>query len=82
MDMSLDALIADTFKLNIEDINNELDLRKDLGMKDATEDELQETISEYFDGLEVNMKLMVTIGDLHQMVVEHEFKDIPEDYLN
>ncbi len=43
-------------------------------MKPTEEDELKDIISEYFDGLEVNMNRMVTIGDLHKRVVDHEFK--------
>ncbi len=82
MDMSLNALIADTFEVEIDEIENALELRNDLGMKQTEEVELKENISEYFDGLEVNMNHMVTIGDLHQMVVDHEFEDISSEYFN
>ncbi|MCP3850615.1 MAG: hypothetical protein GY694_10310 [Gammaproteobacteria bacterium] len=51
-------------------------------MKPTEEDELKDIISEYFDGLEVNMNRMVTIGDLHKRVVDHEFKDISDKYFN
>ncbi|MCW8929920.1 MAG: hypothetical protein OQL19_06765 [Gammaproteobacteria bacterium] len=82
MDMSLNALIADTFEVEIDEIGNELELRNDLGMKQTEEVELKEHISEYFDGLQVDMSHMVTIGDLHELVVDHEFEDIAEDYFN
>lgn len=82
MNMSLDALIADTFEIDIEEINASLNLRSDLGMKTNKEEKLQKYISEYFDGLRVDMKQMITIGDLHEMVVEHEFEDISDTYFN
>lgn len=82
MDMSLNALIADTFEVEIDEIENELELRNDLGMKQTEAVELKEHISEYFDGLEVDMNCMVTIGDLHKMVVDHEFEDISSQYFN
>jgi hypothetical protein len=82
MDMSLNALIADTFEVEIDEIENKLELRNDLGMKQTEETELRDNISEYFDGLEVNMEYMVTIGDLHELVVDHEFKDIGSQYFN
>ncbi|MCU7939841.1 MAG: hypothetical protein KZQ64_06185 [gamma proteobacterium symbiont of Bathyaustriella thionipta] len=68
MDMSLNALIADTFEVGIDDIDNNLEFRTDLGMKAMKEVELKENISEYFNGLDVDLQHMVTIGDLHELV--------------
>lgn len=82
MDMSLNALIADTFEVEMDEIENTLDLRSDLGMQQNKADELKAGICEYFDGLEVDMQRIVTIGDLHELVVDHEFKDVARHYFN
>ncbi len=82
MDMSLNALIADTFEVEMDEISDNLELRTDLGMQQAKAIELQEGISEYFDGLDINMNRMVTIGDLHKTVVDHEFHDVSPQYFN
>ncbi len=82
MDMSLNALIADTFEVEMDEIENALELRSDLGMQQNKADELKEGICEYFDGLEIDMQRIVTIGDLHKLVVDHEFKDVASHYFN
>ena len=51
-------------------------------MKKREEVELKETISDYFDGLDVDMEQVITVGDLHELVVDHEFQEIPDGYLN
>ena len=78
MDMSLDALIADTFAMEMDEISPELELRSDLGMQAADEQKLSHDIAEYFDGFQVNMEKAVTIADLHTMIVAHEFNDFTD----
>ena len=79
MSMSLDALIADTLKIDIHDIQGSLELRADLGMVPSQQARLEKIISEYFDGLRLDMSNMTTIADLHQIVVDHEFEDLSAD---
>jgi hypothetical protein len=78
MDMSLDALIADTFAMEMDEISPELELRSDLGMQAADEQKLSNDIAEYFDGFQVNMEKAVTIADLHTMIVAHEFNELTD----
>lgn len=78
MDMTLNSLIADTFDVDIDELNNTLDLRKDLGMKQAEAMALRDKISDYFDGLDVDMKQMETIADLHKLLADSEFQNISE----
>ncbi|WP_198264343.1 hypothetical protein [sulfur-oxidizing endosymbiont of Gigantopelta aegis] len=74
MTMSLNALIADVFDLDLEDLKPELSLTRDLGMDEAKQHELAELIDEYFDGLWIDFSLNDSLAMLFQTVVESEFE--------
>ena len=54
MTMSLNALIAEVFDVEPDEINCNLSLSMDLGMDTEKKQELTELIGEYFDGLVIN----------------------------
>ena len=74
MTMSLNALIADVFEIDLDDIDRQLSLRNDLGMNSAKEQELNELISEYFDGLEVDLNKNDRLDALFQSIIDTEFE--------
>jgi hypothetical protein len=78
MTMSLNAIIADIFDVEPDELKRELRLREDLGMTDRQQVELAEMIAEYFDGVEVDLANSSSLGDIFEVVVDQEFKDIPE----
>ena len=78
MTMSLNAIVADVFDVEPDELKRELRLREDLGMTDLQQSALAEMIAEYFDGVEVDLVNSATLGDIFEVVVDQEFKDIPE----
>lgn len=79
MTISLNAIIADVFELEFDEISTQMDLRADLGMDMKKQTELAELVEEYFDGLKIDFARINSLGDLFEVVVEQEFKDIPEE---
>lgn len=79
MTISLNAIIADVFELEFDEISTQMDLRADLGMDMEKQTELAELVEEYFDGLKIDFARINSLGDLFEVVVEQEFKDIPEE---
>ena len=82
MAISLNAIIADVFELDMDDILPQVNLRSDLGMSGEKQAELAEMVAEYFDGLKLDFALIDTLGDLFEVVIEQEFRDISEEILN
>ncbi len=74
MTMSLNALIADVFEIDLDDIDRQLSLRNDLGMNSEKEQELNELIREYFDGLEVDLNKNDRLDALFQSIIDTEFE--------
>jgi hypothetical protein len=74
MTMSLNALIAEVFDWELEDLKPELSLTRDLGMDEEKKQELTELIDEYFDGLWVDFTLNDSLEMLFKTVVESEFE--------
>lgn len=79
MTISLNAIIADVFDLDLDDISPHLNLRNDLGMGEEKQSELADMVDEYFDGLRLDFSSLNTLGDLFDIVVEQEFRDIPAE---
>ena len=74
MTMSLNAIIADVFDLDLDDIKAELRLREDLNMSVGQQQQLVDVIGEYFDDISVNLDEIKTLGELFERVVFSEFK--------
>ena len=74
MTMSLNAIIADIFDLDLDDIKAELRLREDLNMSAGQQQQLVDVIGEYFDDISVNLDEIKTLGELFERVVFSEFK--------
>lgn len=79
MTISLNAIIADVFELDLDEISPQLNLRNDLGMDEEKQSELVDMVDEYFDGLTLDFSSLHTLRDLFDVVVEQEFKDIPAE---
>ncbi len=78
MNMSLNAIISEIFHIDLDDIDPTLVLRTQMKMDQAKQQELEDTLAEYFDGLQVDFNQIKTVDDLFERVVETEFKDIPD----
>ncbi|MCW8929868.1 MAG: phosphopantetheine-binding protein [Gammaproteobacteria bacterium] len=74
MTMSLNALIAEVFEIDLDDLERTLSLTKDLGMDSAKQRELSNLIDEYFDGLSVDFSENDTLEELFYTVVNSEFE--------
>lgn len=79
MTMSLNAIIADTFDLELEDIKRDLRLSEDLHMDATLQSQLSELVAEYFDGLQLDYSQVKTVDDLFDVIVEQEFSHIPAE---
>lgn len=82
MSMSLMAIIADSFDIEIDEIENSDHLVTDLKMSDTIKSTLEEQIADIFDGLQLNLNLVDTVGTLLELVVHNEFKDVAEHLPN
>ncbi len=76
MTMSLNALIAEVFDKDLDDLALNLSLTKDLGMDFEKEQELLLLINEYFDGLNVDLSENDSLAALFQTVVNSEFEEV------
>jgi len=76
MTMSLNALIADVFDKELDDLKLNLSLTKDLGMDEEKEQKLTDLVAEYFDGLVVDWSKNDSLAELFQTVVNSEFEAI------
>lgn len=79
MSMSLNAIIADLFDKEPEELDRSLRLREDLGMTPEQGQELVNTVAEYFDDLALDLDQIQTLGDVFNVVVEQAFQDIPAE---
>lgn len=73
MSMSLNAIIADIFDLDLDEIKPELHLNNDLHISANQQQELHDTIAEYFDNLSVDFTKIKTLNDLFEVVIFTEF---------
>lgn len=74
MTMSLNAIIADVFERDLDDIEPGLHMYADLDMDTKKQLELGEIIVEYFDGLQVDFSRIELLADLFEQVVESAFE--------
>ena len=74
MTMSLNALIAEVFDKDPEDLELSLSLTGDLGMNSEKQQELEQLIDEYFDGLSIDFSENDSLEALFQTVVNSEFE--------
>ena len=74
MTMSLNALIAEVFNKDLEELEPELSLTRDLAMDNNKQQELAGLIDEYFDGLSVDFAQNDTLDKLFTSVVSAEFE--------
>ncbi len=75
MGMSLMAVIAEALDRDIDEIAHEARLVEDLGMTAEGRAEMEEMIADVFDGLEVNLNRLRTVGALFDCVVNSQFED-------
>jgi hypothetical protein len=78
MTMSLNAVIAEIFEKDLDELEPALSLTRDLRMDNEKQHELSELIAEYFDGLLIDFSVNDTLEELFQTVVEAEFEEIPQ----
>ena len=76
MTMSLNALIAEVFDKELDELELSLSLTRDLGMNSQKQQELAELIDEYFDGLSVDFSKNDSLDALFQTVVNAEFEAV------
>ncbi len=74
MTMSLNALIAEVFNKDLEELEPELSLTRDLTMDKNKQQELAGLIAEYFDGLSIDFTQNDTLDKLFSTVVSAEFE--------
>ncbi|MCW8888776.1 MAG: hypothetical protein OQK25_06905 [Gammaproteobacteria bacterium] len=78
MSMSLMAIIADSLDVDIDDLNNSDRLQEDLNMNPSSCQILEEQIADIFDGLQLDLGQIDTVGTLLELVVFNEFRDVSE----
>ena len=76
MAMSLNAVIMDVFDLDVDDLELELSLTKDLGMDAEKQKLLGDEIEDIFDGLKIDFTTHDLLEDLFQTIIAAEFEDI------
>ena len=76
MTMSLNALIAEVFDKDLDELSLNLSLTKDLSMDSEKQQELSSLIDEYFDGLDVDFSENDSLQELFQTVVNSEFESV------
>lgn len=69
MTMSLNAIVAQVFACDLDDIEPNLHMYTDLHMDAQKQLELDEIIAEYFDGLQVDFSSIEWLADLFEQVV-------------
>jgi uncharacterized radical SAM superfamily Fe-S cluster-containing enzyme len=72
--MSLNSIISDVFNIDIDEIDPEMHLQDELNMDSDSQQELNESIAEYFDGLQIDLGSIGTLSELYEKVVENEFR--------
>ena len=82
MTMSLNAVVAQVFDLDLDDIRAGQRLHADMHMSAAQEAELKSMVAEYFDDLELAIGPATTLGDVFDQVIETEFADVPAEAFN
>ena len=79
MTMSFNSLVEEVFGIDQEDIELDMDLRRDLHMTSKKQLEFSNAIADMFDGTTVDFNSVKTLDDVFDVVVEQEFSHIPEE---
>ena len=77
MTMSLNAVVAEVFGLELDAITPELKVFSDLGMTPGQQAEFSALVADYFDGVQLRFEPATTLGDIFDHVIEQEFADLP-----
>lgn len=78
MSMCLMAIISDSLDVEIDGIQPSNHLTNKLQMSDASRQTLEAQIADIFDGLQLDLTQIDTIGTLLDLVVYNEFKDVAQ----
>ena len=78
MSMSLMAVVSDALDIDIDDIDATAHLTDDLHMNEQSRQTLEADIADIFDGLQLDLHQVDTVGTLVELVVHNEFKDVSE----
>ncbi len=73
--MSLTAAVAEALQVEFDAVTPGARLVDDLGMDRRKRAELEATIADFFDGLKLDLRRVVTVGSLFEQVVLREFSD-------
>jgi len=76
MTMSLNALLAEVFDKELDELEPGLSLSNDLGMNLEKQKQLTEMVAEYFDGLSIDFSKNDTVESVFKVVVDSEFEAI------
>ena len=79
MTMSLNAVVADVFDLEPEDLRPELRVYGDLHMNAEQAAEFSALVAEYFDDLRLDFATDVTLGEVFDRVVGRQFDGLPAE---
>lgn len=79
MTMSLNAVVADVFNLEPEDLRPELRVHGDLHMNGEQAAEFGALVAEYFDGQQLDLTADVTLGEIFDQVVGRQFDGLPDE---
>lgn len=79
MTMSLNAVVCEVFGIEPDEITPELRVYGDLKMTDEQAAEFSDMVSEYFDGVQLELTPTTTLGEIFDRVVEQEFVGLPAD---
>jgi len=72
------AVISDALDVDIDEINPSDHLRSDLKMDEKSRQVLELQIADIFDGLQLDLNQIDTVGTLLELVVHNEFKDVAD----
>jgi len=75
MTMTLNSIIAEIFKIELEQIDIDDDLYKDFGMDENQEQEFTQLLDEYFDGLSIDFSKNSSLKQVYKIVIETEFEE-------
>ncbi len=79
MTMSLNAVVAEVFGIEPDEIVPGLRVFDDLHMTPDQQSEFTGLVAEFFDGLQVEFTPTTTLDEIFDRVIEQEFLGLPAD---
>jgi hypothetical protein len=79
MMMSLNAVVAEVFGIDLDDISPQLKVFADLHMTADQQTEFSGLVADYFDGIQVEFNPTTTLADIFEHVVAQEFVGLTEE---